>query len=97
MEVLERFRQAVQADVVAGGEPQLAGDGARQVGDRALHIIELTQYAAGPLVQCRARGGELGALADAVEEPCAELGFEAGDALADRRLGEKHALGSARK
>ena len=95
VETLERGRQPVQPDMVAGGHGQLAGHGAGEVGNRTPDVVELAQHAAGAGVECAPGFGQTDAAADAVKERRPEFGFEHGDALADGRLGEEDALAGA--
>ncbi|MOA24830.1 hypothetical protein D3C78_1455260 [compost metagenome] len=93
----QQRRQAVQADMVAGGQGQATADVAVEVAQGAAGIVQHVEHLAGARQQRAACFGEADLAADAVEQARIELLFEGGDALADRRLGEVQALASGRE
>lgn len=88
----QQRRQAMQADVVAGGQDQPAADLAGEVVQRPAGVVEHVEQLVGARQQGAAGLGEVDLAADPVEQPGIELLFEGGDALAHRRLGQVQAL-----
>ena len=88
----QQRRQAMQADVVAGGEGQPTADVAAQVGQCAARIVEHVEDAIGARQQGATGFGEADFAAQAVEQAHLELLLEGGDAFAHRRLGQVQAF-----
>ena len=89
---IEQGGQAMQADMVAGGEGQAAADFTRQVGQRAAGIVQYVEDLVSTRQQGAAGLGQANLAAEAVEQAHAQLLFQAGDALAYGRLGQVQAL-----
>src|SRR5690606_24931352 len=85
-------RQAVQADMVAGADAQVAGDATGQVGDTATDVFQFAQDSPGPGQQRLTGFGEVNLAADAIEQAGTELFFQLGDAFADGRLCQEQML-----
>src|SRR5690606_24742080 len=85
-------RQPVQADVVAGGEVEVTGDGRVEVAQGAARVLHLAQDASCARQQRASGFGQRDLAADAVEQPSSQVLLQRGDALAHRRLGEVQPL-----
>ncbi|MNP13820.1 hypothetical protein D3C76_1061170 [compost metagenome] len=88
----QQRRQAMQADVVAGGEHQPAADLATEVGQGAAGVVQHIEDLVGPWQQGAAGLGQAHLAADPVEQAHAQLAFQRRDTLAHRRLGQVQAL-----
>ncbi|MNH32218.1 hypothetical protein D3C79_926450 [compost metagenome] len=89
--------QAVQANVVAGGQGQATAHFSGQIGQRAAGIIEHIENLVGPRQQGAPGFGQGHLTAQAVEQAHIQLLLEPGDALADGWLGQVQALAGARE
>ena len=75
-EVGQRLRQQVLHHHEGGGHPQQAGELAVAAGHAALDLLGLVGHAAGLVEHQRTGLGGLVAVARALEQPCAEPGFQ---------------------
>ncbi|MNZ85680.1 hypothetical protein D3C78_1044830 [compost metagenome] len=93
----QQRRQAVQADMVAGGEHQLSADLAAEVGQCAAGVIQHIEDLVGARQQGAAGFGQAHLAADPVEQAHAELALQRRDALAHGWLGQVQAFSSLGK
>ena len=93
----QQGRQAMQADVMAGGQGQAPADFAGEVGQGPARVVQHVDDLIGPGQQGPASLCKTDFTAQAIEQSHIELLFQCGDALADGRLGQVQALARARE
>ncbi|MNN50560.1 hypothetical protein D3C81_1651530 [compost metagenome] len=93
----QQWRQAMQADVVAGGQGQTTAHGPGQIGQGASGIIKDIEDLVGPWQQGAPGLGQSHLAAQAVEQAHPQLLLQPGDAFADGRLGQEQPFGGPGK
>ncbi|MNJ58449.1 hypothetical protein D3C77_540820 [compost metagenome] len=92
-EVAQHGRQAMQADMVAGGQGQSTADFAAQVVQGAPGVVQHIDDLVGARQQRTPGFGQAHFAPEPIEQPHIKLLFQGSDALADCRLGQVQALG----
>jgi hypothetical protein len=92
---LNKRRQAVQTDVMTGGQGQAPADFAGQVGQGAAGVIEHVENLISPWQQGAASLGQADFTAQSIKQTHLQLLLQPGDAFADRRLRQVQAFAGA--